>query len=320
MGISLCKSQVFRPDIIQAQLLMQNFTMVKMFLSAALVSTTVIQFLSSQQFIFLAPSTRSWAKNVAGGLLLGVAMFITGACPGTVLAQVGPGIKSAQYTLLGGIVGGMAYGFLHPYISKIFPKPSATAPASVDSVLKIPRSLATAILVGGFASVLTLLEYIRPWQVDAGVPLSLTSLASFGLFSPVWSPYVGGALIGLLQIPSFLMIESGLGCSSGYVSLISHTFGESFAKSREYFGKFYGTALGTWQLFFDVGIIFGSGLCFWALKSQASSLAHLPAIPSLVSILGGFLLIFGARIADGCTSGHGLTGMGKLSGKSSPVL
>ncbi len=30
-----------------------------------------------------------------------------------------------------------------------------------------------------------------------------------------------GALIGLLQLPSFLLINNGLGCSSGYVSLAS---------------------------------------------------------------------------------------------------
>eukprot|EP00486_Rosalina_sp_Unknown_P015818 CAMPEP_0201583314 /NCGR_PEP_ID=MMETSP0190_2-20130828/97198_1 /ASSEMBLY_ACC=CAM_ASM_000263 /TAXON_ID=37353 /ORGANISM="Rosalina sp." /LENGTH=56 /DNA_ID=CAMNT_0048024989 /DNA_START=15 /DNA_END=182 /DNA_ORIENTATION=+ len=31
------------------------------------------------------------------------------------------------------------------------------------------------------------------------------------------------------------------------------------------------------------------------------------------AILGGLLLIFGARLAKGCTSGHGISGMGMLS-------
>jgi hypothetical protein len=48
------------------------------------------------------------------------------------------------------------------------------------------------MLVGGFASVLGLLEYIRPWQLDSGLPLSVSSFGSFGLFAPVWSPYAGG--------------------------------------------------------------------------------------------------------------------------------
>jgi hypothetical protein len=32
--------------------------------------------------------------------------------------------------------------------------------------------------------------------------------------------------------------------------------------------------------------------------------------------IGGFLVIFGARLADGCTSGHGITGMGHLALRS----
>lgn len=37
---------------------------------------------------------------------------------------------------------------------------------------------------------------------------------------------------------------------------------------------------------------------------------------SIVSLCGGFFLIFGARLANGCTSGHGLTGIGRQSGKN----
>ena len=33
-------------------------------------------------------------------------------------------------------------------------------------------------------------------------------------------------------------------------------------------------------------------------------------------VVGGFLVIFGARLADGCTSGHGITGMGHLTLRS----
>jgi uncharacterized membrane protein YedE/YeeE len=33
-------------------------------------------------------------------------------------------------------------------------------------------------------------------------------------------------------------------------------------------------------------------------------------------VLGGFCIFFGARLADGCTSGHGITGMGHLTLRS----
>ena len=37
------------------------------------------------------------------------------------------------------------------------------------------------------------------------------------LFDRAWSPYAAGILIGLLQIPAFLLIETALGASSSYV-------------------------------------------------------------------------------------------------------
>ena len=32
-----------------------------------------------------------------------------------------------------------------------------------------------------------------------------------------------------------------------------------------------------------------------------------------VAFIAGFLMLFGARIADGCTSGHGISGMAQLA-------
>ena len=36
-------------------------------------------------------------------------------------------------------------------------------------------------------------------------------------------------------------------------------------------------------------------------------------MPIPVVFVGGILLVFGARLAGGCTSGHGLSGMASLS-------
>src|SRR5581483_1486554 len=47
----------------------------------------------------------------------------------------------------------------------------------------------------------------------------------------------------------------------------------------------------------------------WARALGSSS----PGRRYAVAFAGGFLLLFGARLADGCTSGHGLSGMAQLS-------
>ena len=39
------------------------------------------------------------------------------------------------------------------------------------------------------------------------------------LSDKAWSPYVAGVVIGLLQIPAFLLINTALGTSSSYVTV-----------------------------------------------------------------------------------------------------
>jgi uncharacterized membrane protein YedE/YeeE len=39
-----------------------------------------------------------------------------------------------------------------------------------------------------------------------------------------------------------------------------------------------------------------------------------------MAFAGGFIMLFGARIADGCTSGHGLSGMAQLAVSSSVAV
>ena len=41
--------------------------------------------------------------------------------------------------------------------------------------------------------------------------------------------------------------------------------------------------------------------------------AHTPAMRYLMAFTGGFIMVFGARIADGCTSGHGVSGVAQLA-------
>ena len=44
--------------------------------------------------------------------------------------------------------------------------------------------------------------------------------------------------------------------------------------------------------------------------------AHTPARRYAMAALGGFIMVFGARIADGCTSGHGVSGIAQLASGS----
>jgi len=311
MGMALTKSQAFRPDIIKGQLTMENFTMLKVFLSAAGTSILGLQIMIEKKWISLPPFDHPfWARNILGGAILGIGMYIAGACPGTVLAQVGMRVNTAIFTLIGGLIGALTFGILQPYFLSLLPRNATSSQATVDAITSTSRRYAALGLAAGFGGVLLVLENFRPWQVDVGLPLNISSMESIKLLSPVWSPYISGVIIGLLQFPVFLISSDGLGCSSGFVVLLSKIFGTNLADRFSYFKLNFG-ARTTWQLFLDAGIILGAGLCYLAAAPSKSVDPTLGQ--ALTSLIGGFALIFGARLANGCTSGHGLTGVAKLS-------
>ena len=145
------------------------------------------------------------------------------------------------------------------------------------------------------------------------------------LAQKAWSPYLAGIVIGLLQIPAFLLIETALGASSSYVTvgaLVTSWLDPSILKIGYAANHVAATAKNWWQVALVGGVAIGA-----FLSMKLSSARRLPISPIwqralgsaspakryAVAFLGGFVMLLGARIADGCTSGHGLSGMAQLS-------
>lgn len=140
-----------------------------------------------------------------------------------------------------------------------------------------------------------------------------------------WSPYAAGIVIGLLQVPAFLLIETALGASSSYVTVgaaIASLIDPSLAKIDYVARHIAPTAKNLWQVALVIGIAFGA----WASMTMSGARrrpispiweralgSSSPGLRYGVAFFGGFLMLLGARIADGCTSGHGLSGMAQLA-------
>lgn len=140
-----------------------------------------------------------------------------------------------------------------------------------------------------------------------------------------WSPYAAGILIGLLQIPAFLLIETALGASSTYVTIggLIASWVDPAILNIDYVAR-HVTATGKnwWQVAFVASVALGAFLSaklsgslrrgvspIWARALGTAS----PGARYAVAFVAGFLMLFGARIADGCTSGHGLSGVAQLA-------
>ena len=85
-------------------------------------------------------------------------------------------------------------------------------------------------------------------------------------------------------------------------------FNQNADKNRNYLLRYVGGTKNVWQVFLVGGMALGSLL--------SNSLSGVQPILSNASplqcFIGGIFLLMGSRIADGCTSGHGISGMANL--------
>lgn len=165
-GLALEKSRVFEPGVIVGQMQLRNFIMLKVFLSAVATGLVVLAALNGFGMVKLVPKATLYLADVAGGLLLGVGITLAGACPGTVLAQIGAGYRDAWATLLGGIFGAMTFGYLEPTL-----KPWLSTGAgklTLDQVVGLPFWLVALVLAAAIVVLLVLLESWRPSAIELG--------------------------------------------------------------------------------------------------------------------------------------------------------
>jgi uncharacterized protein len=140
---------------------------------------------------------------------------------------------------------------------------------------------------------------------------------------PAWSPYVVGAGIGVLSWLTFYFSDKPIGASSFYAQ-VSGFLGKLFAKrhteSLAYF-KDHPPQV-SWGFVFVVSIILGGAIAAitggefvneWLPPMWIARFGDSMVLRGAVAFGGGVLMAFGARLAGGCTSGHGISGTLQLN-------
>jgi uncharacterized protein len=123
-----------------------------------------------------------------------------------------------------------------------------------------------------------------------------------------WSPYVGGAIIGILSWIAFLTVAP-LGASTSYVrtsGMIEQLFASDHVKSLPYYIK--DAPIIDWQWMFVIGVLIGA-----FISARLSGTLYKRFVPVMweerfsnnrmkrwiFAFVGGVILMFGARMADG---------------------
>ncbi|MGE3172011.1 MAG: YeeE/YedE thiosulfate transporter family protein [Planctomycetota bacterium] len=142
---------------------------------------------------------------------------------------------------------------------------------------------------------------------------------------PRWSPYAVGAGIGVLSWITFALMGKPLGTSTTMVHAvggIERIVAPDHFDRTEYLTKYIGTTadpkpIFEWQFALVVMLAIGA-----LLAARLAGQRERETVPALwrarfgdsvalrygAAFVGGAILLFGARLAGGCTSGHGISG------------
>jgi len=158
-GFFLQRGQATRYDTILGQLLLQDFTVMKIMMTAAVVGMIGIYTMRRKGMVQLHPKEGAIGSTVVGSLIFGSGMAILGYCPGTALGAVGQGSMDA---LVGGVpgmlVGAILYSTLYPILSESILKKGDFGKVTLPDYFKVRPLVAVGGLYMAIITVFFVLE------------------------------------------------------------------------------------------------------------------------------------------------------------------
>jgi hypothetical protein len=136
------------------------------------------------------------------------------------------------------------------------------------------------------------------------------------IFVSPWPWWAAGPLIGLCVVGMYVLANKPLGVSTGLGTLCGLVGRTPLFRTAEY--------AQSWRLTFLVGILLGAlasallaGMPWPTMQmGRFDVVSGSIAVKAPLFFSGGILIGFGARLAGGCTSGHGITGTAMLAPSS----
>ncbi len=231
---------------------------------------------------------------IFGGLIFGAGMAILGYCPGTLAVSLGEGSIDAFIGIIGGLLGGVFYTLVLPFI-----KPVLGPDLGVISLNSIVESKTLFFILVFIIGAFFIASAFGLHKVDK-------TKSKKWIFS--------GIALAILDVIVFSSSVSNrpIGASTSYPYAADLISGLT---NNDYFDKI--KTPGNWELIFLAGA-FIAGLTISLIKKEFKLILihdnwkkHKGTSNinrGIWAFIGGFILIFGARMAGGCTSGHILSG------------
>jgi uncharacterized protein len=159
-GFLLQKGGATDYGVIEGQLLLTNFTVLKLMLSAVIVGMVLLQLLKHCGYANSHAAHGTLGSNVIGGLIFGAGFALLGYCPGTVAGAVGTGALDALIGgMLGMLIGAGLFADFYPALKTRILTSGPFPAVTVPEFLNLNTWVVILVLEAGMIGFLLLLEY-----------------------------------------------------------------------------------------------------------------------------------------------------------------
>ena len=167
-----------------------------------------------------------------------------------------------------------------------------------------------------------LLSGLALWPMSVAVAAE-PGVNALNYSGPAWSPYVVGAGIGVLSWLTFYFSDKPIGASSFYAQIagfMGNLIAPRHTKALAYFKDKPPRV--SWGFVFVIATIVGGAIAAltggeftneWLPPMWEARFGDSIALRAAIGFGGGLLMALGARLAGGCTSGHGISGTMQLN-------
>ena len=150
-GFLLQKGGVGKFNVLIGQLLLQDWTVAKIMLTAIVVGMIGVFPLHHFAKVNLHIKPTRIGANIIGGLVFGAGFALMGYCPGTAAAALGQGSWDALFGMAGLIAGSWMFAELSGWTKRTIEKWGDLGKVLLPDLLPVPRG----VFVVGFALALT---------------------------------------------------------------------------------------------------------------------------------------------------------------------
>jgi len=158
-GFLLQKGGVAKYHVLIGQLLLVDYTVAKVMLSAVAVGMVGIHFMHRAGLVQYHLKPTRYGANILGGLVFGAGFALSPYCPGTGAAAIGQGNFDAILMVLGMIAGSYLFAEASAFMERTLMTWGDKGELTIHDVLGLSRGATVAIVAPLIVLLLVILEF-----------------------------------------------------------------------------------------------------------------------------------------------------------------